>query len=353
LGHGLWTHFLLEALTGKADAALTRDRWITDFGLRDYLAYEVPRYITREMSVRGTQTPQAIISGSNSFRICYVPRPPTRPANAALAGIKLKNESEYLEGSETGPIRTLEGFKKKIHTVPDRLSESADSWVRGLLDEVLSEELQRLYERSKSALNVRRQDLRKEIDKGGGDLDAPVFRYSVKGGQNPGDPGCYVISRRLELRQGWKEYQSAIGETFGNKFDRLVVEFESIDSDFDDLVAKIEDVQAEHGGTVQDDDRTERVTYSQAGATFAFDLLKRRLEFSFEKSRTLQLVDAAQQFQLGLSGRSSNLLSSPASTVMATRQDAAASPPNTHTKDAAKILDRPPTSERRKNSDET
>ena len=53
------------------------ERWLTDFGLRDYLRKEVPRFMTREMQVRGTQTPQAILSGSNSFRIRQVPRPPT------------------------------------------------------------------------------------------------------------------------------------------------------------------------------------------------------------------------------------------------------------------------------------
>lgn len=30
LGHGVWTHFLLEAMSGRADRALTRDRWLTD-----------------------------------------------------------------------------------------------------------------------------------------------------------------------------------------------------------------------------------------------------------------------------------------------------------------------------------
>ena len=54
LGHGIWTYFLLEALAGRAERALTCDRWLTDAALRDYLRREVPRYITRETSIRGT-----------------------------------------------------------------------------------------------------------------------------------------------------------------------------------------------------------------------------------------------------------------------------------------------------------
>jgi hypothetical protein len=175
----------------------------------------------------------------------------------------------------------------------------------------VSEELQQLYEKSKSVLNVRRQDLRKEVDKGAGDLDAPTFRYSVETGQYPEDPSKYVIYRRLELRQGWNACYTAIDDIFGQKFDRLIVEFESIDSDFDELVAKIEDIGAVHGGTIKDDDRTQRVAYSQDGATLTFDLTKRRLEFSFGHSRTLRLIDAIQNFQLGLSGRPSNVLPAP------------------------------------------
>jgi uncharacterized caspase-like protein len=63
LKHGVWTHFLLEALEGRAPAALTRERWLTDFGLRDHLRQEVPRYITREMQVRGSQTPHDLAPG--------------------------------------------------------------------------------------------------------------------------------------------------------------------------------------------------------------------------------------------------------------------------------------------------
>ena len=68
LGHGIWTAFLLDALRG-AKGALERDRWLTDASLRDWLKREVGRYITRERSISGTQTPQAIVSASNSFRI--------------------------------------------------------------------------------------------------------------------------------------------------------------------------------------------------------------------------------------------------------------------------------------------
>lgn len=305
-GHGIWTHFLLKALEGRAPDALTRDRWLTGESLQNYLRQEVPRYITRETSIRATQTPQAILSASTSFRIHYVPQPPAIPADAALASIRLKNNSEYLEGTETGPIRSLDGFSRGYHKVPDRLSESADGWCNRLLTEAVAEELQTLYQNARDVLGLKRKDLRKEADT----LDAPAFRYIVETGQNPDDPSEYYITRRLELRQGWPAHREALDELFSDEFQRLVVEFDSMEESFDARVDRLEDIGEASGGDVDDDDRDQRVTYSRDGASFTFDLKKRRLEIAFGRKSALDLVDAAQRFQLGV-GRSSPMLAGP------------------------------------------
>ncbi|NUB24273.1 hypothetical protein GAY30_04990 [Azospirillum brasilense] len=305
--HGVWTYHLLQALTGLAEDALTQDRWLTDYGLRDYLRREVPRYITREMQVRGTQTPQAIITGTNSFRLRHLPARPKAPANAALAGIKLKNHSEYLESVETGSIRSLNGFERRYHTVPDKLSTSADNWVQRLLKDQVEEELQNIYLRTKGELGVRRRDLRKET----GDLTTPVFRYMIITGQNPEDPSEYIIQRRLELRQGWTAKKSEIEAIFGGDFDRIIIELDCTNLSFDKLVDRLEDIAAAHGGSTDDDDRTSVVSYSSNGTTFTFDLKKRRVEVSFSVNGCIDLIEALQGYQLNLSGRSSPLLPAP------------------------------------------
>ena len=314
LRHGIWTHFLLEALSGRAEEALTDDRWLTDTGLRDYLKQEVRRYITRETSLRGRQTPQAILSASNSFRIRHVPRPPSVPADAALIGIRMKNNSEFLEGVETGAISRLNGFRKGLHTVPKDINESAESWCHRLLTDQVAEELQDYYERARAALQLRRRDVRKEDDSGSGNLDTQAFRYSIETGQNPDDPAEYILRRRLELQQGWPTHRAAIDEMFGSEFELLVVEFESLDATFDELVDKLEDIEQEQGGSVRDDDRARRVTYARDGVSFTFDLRRKRLEISFGRSGALELVDAAQAFQLGID-RASPMLPAPQATM--------------------------------------
>jgi Caspase domain len=306
LGHGIWTHFLLEALEGRAPNVLTHDRWLTGEGLQNYLRQEVPRFITREMKIRATQTPQAILSASNSFRINFVPPSAAVPANEVLAGIRLKNNSEYLEGTDTGTISKLAGFSRAIHKVPDRLSDAAESWCNRLLADTVAEELQTLYQNTLDVLDLKRKDLRK----GGDTVDAQAFRYIVETGQNPEDPSEYYITRRLELRQGWTAHREALDELFSDEFQQLVVEFDSMDDSFDALVDRLEDIADASGGEVYDDDRHQRVTYSHEGASFTFDLKKSRLEIALGRMSALELVDATLQFQLGV-GRSSPMLATP------------------------------------------
>lgn len=227
---------------------------------------------------------------------------------AAFLAIDLRNNSEFLEGTETGEIRKLDGFKRGSHTVPTQISGAAQSWCHRLLAPRVAEELQDLYRRARTAFNARRRDLRKEDADGAGDLQTPAFRYSIETGQNPEDPAKYIIIRRLELRQGWAQHRAAIDDLFGSEFDRLVIEFEGMDETFDELVDKLEDIRDARGGDVDDDDRTQRVAYRRDGVTFAFDLNTRRLEISFAAAGTLQLVDAARHLQFAMT-RPSPMLS--------------------------------------------
>jgi len=66
--HGVWTYFLLRALSGDAETAIGPGRWITAASLQDYLQKEVPRYVTNRLSVKGNQNPRAIIDHPTRFR---------------------------------------------------------------------------------------------------------------------------------------------------------------------------------------------------------------------------------------------------------------------------------------------
>ncbi len=312
LGHGVWTNFLLRAMRGEAEDALTPDRWLTDIGLRDWLRIEVPRFITRELSVRSSQTPHAILDESNIFRIRQIPE--SKEAGASeLSGLPLKNCDEYLQGVETGAIRQIEGFNKR-NKLPNRLADSADRWVRRLLSERITREMQELYSIAKETLSLKSRDMRMESGDGQGELDAPMFRYSVASSQNPANCKEYAIQRRLVLRSGWTENRGAIESIFGSQFQRMVIEIDFRALAYADIVDRLEDVQAANGGSLQEDIAAKRVAYnSPDGAEFVIDLGRGRLEMSFGGRSGLEIIDAARKYKLQLTGPHSAMLALPES----------------------------------------
>jgi len=312
LGHGVWTNFLLRAMRGETEDALAPDRWLTGIGLRDWLRIEVPRFITRELSVRGSQTPQAILDETNIFRIRQIPE--SKQAGASeLAGLPLKNCDEYLHGVETGAIRQIEGFNKR-NKLPNRLADSADRWVRRLLSERITREMQQLYSISKEALSLKSRDMRMESADGQGELDAPMFRYSVASSQNPANCKEYAIQRRLILRSGWTDNRRAIESIFASQFQRMVIEIDFRALAYADIVDRLEDVQAANGGSLQEDIGAKRVAYSAPdGAEFVIDLGRGRLEMSFGGRSGLEIIDAARNYKLQLTGPHSPMLAPPES----------------------------------------
>lgn len=305
LKHGIWTHFLLEALNGRAPEALTRDRWLTDVGLRDYLRKEVPHYITYETTLKATQRPQAILNASGSFKIHHVEEEATEPLDASLSSIKLHNTSVYLEGVETGAIRSLDGFSTaKRHRVPTDQNDAAELWCRRLLDEQVTGYLQHIYDTSKSALTNGRRRVRKEYDLGMGDVHSDIFRYSIVAGQNPDDPSEFEIRHTFELREGWEAERDAIEEILDRNLDSLIISFSSLDESFEELVDRIEDISEASGGHAEDDSRTGSVSYSHDDTTFNFNVKKNQLEIWVRGMRDLELLDQVQKIQLGITNKS-------------------------------------------------
>ncbi|WP_233455066.1 caspase family protein [Paenibacillus elgii] len=72
LQHGIWTYHLLKALKGEAPEAIEKGCFITDTSLRNYLRRAVPAFIKTSTEIRGTQTPWAEVSSSNTFTICEI-----------------------------------------------------------------------------------------------------------------------------------------------------------------------------------------------------------------------------------------------------------------------------------------
>lgn len=72
LKHGIWTYYLVKALSGHAGEAIDAAGFITGASLQDYLRQEVPRHVSQHPGISGTQTPQYHISANGTFALRHI-----------------------------------------------------------------------------------------------------------------------------------------------------------------------------------------------------------------------------------------------------------------------------------------
>lgn len=197
-----------------------------------------------------------------------------------------------------------------MHKVPDTLSDKNSAWVNRLMSDNVQSELEDVYKRSKKATRLRRRDMTVGSEFGDGDLETPKFRFSVQTRQSPDNPARYEIVRRLELKKGWRNQRDAIDLIFGEDYERLVFETDTESLDYDDLVDRLEDIEEIHGGHVDEEPGSQRVSWvSPERARLTFDLKAGRLEMAFGQRGGLNLVDAAQNLRPNLGSTTSALFS--------------------------------------------
>lgn len=300
ISHGVFTWHLLRALRGEDRRALERDRWMTDTSLRDWLALEVSSYVTKQMTVRSTQTPRAMLHSPRTFRIRHVPEPPAA-SQSALVDLGIPNVDTFLESEETGAIRSLPGFKRGYHQVPINHNDGAVAWVGRLLHDELEAELDELFRSARDALGFKRREADVSIDGGDGGVDTPAFRFSVVTDQDPDDHTAWRVRRRLELRDGWESRRDEIEEAIaGLDLGRFVVTFDKRRASFDDVADALEDLADRDDGGDFDEFRSERrLVYTRDGMSITFDFKAGEVEFTVAGRNNLELVDAASEVSLG------------------------------------------------------
>jgi hypothetical protein len=168
------------------------------------------------------------------------------------------------------PFARLPGFSKaRGHYVPEKASPAALDWAKTLLEENLQEELQLIYQRSKDILGLRRRDLKKEVEKGGGSVETEFFRYTLALSQSESDPAELKTSREITLLKSSQELPPTLDLIFPDAAEEIVAKIEV--PDFDDLVEHFEDLKDKWGGKLTENDVTGKIEYSTKGFTLEVD----------------------------------------------------------------------------------
>jgi len=276
LRHGIWTHFLLQALKGEAREALERERFVTSTSLQNYLRHIVPRYIRERTEIRGTQTPWACISSNNTFAIHEIPVEEGE-FEAPLAGLQLQQDEMFFRKVETSPIQRLPGFNRRTHFIPDRINRRVDDFIASLLQPSIEEELETIYANCRDILGLRRREITKTLGTGNGNIDTSLFRFQIDTKQNPEDPAESMVDRRLVLLIEATAIPEGLERVFPVMPNEIVIPIDG-DLNYDDLVDKFEDVKDANGGTLDDNDRTGLIEYTAPdGVVFIISAFEQEL----------------------------------------------------------------------------
>jgi hypothetical protein len=219
----IWTHHLVEALTGKAPLALENGRLLTALSLRDHLTREVPRTLRATFRDNRPQTP-TLFNTDDFMLVADVGTVLAHKETGADPRLQqLKRGS--LRTESTGRVKDLAGYRK-FHRLPDRVNAASNKFVADLAAEDVKDDVDSYYALVREHLGYKRRDVESSADRGSGFVRTPDFEYSVSVSLAPDDPTTVIWRREVAgITNPEVVMSKAFGLVFGSLFDTLVFEF--------------------------------------------------------------------------------------------------------------------------------
>lgn len=120
-------------------------------------------------------------------------------------------------------MKTLSGFKKQHHTVPDAVNASTTAFLGKLCVGELTAEGEDFYQRAKAALGYKRADLTLEVTSPTAQLTTKDFVFELAYALEKAEPDRYAITRTLHsLRSGDLVQQAEFDDLFAGVFSGIV-----------------------------------------------------------------------------------------------------------------------------------
>lgn len=245
LKHGVWTHHILEALSGNA-TMVYNNGLITATNLQNYLKFEVPRTLRKVFSDPVIQTPWFYGAMSNDFLIGDVSK--ILEMRAIEAQKKLTTEKPpkgRLVSIESKLVKLLDGFGDS-HTVPKDANSTTKRFVQGCAIPNIEQELEQMWQACRKKFGYKRNDnLGQSVSDGMGTLLVPDFKFTIEVNQDEVDPKYAIIRRCVdELSDPTLLLDPKFNDIFAGKFDIIEADFSKKQS-IENVIDTIENLQSE------------------------------------------------------------------------------------------------------------
>lgn len=220
LKNGVWSHYLIKALSGEATGIYTKGLLFSD-SLQSYLKIATAEFVKMNTTGKKDQTPIKFGSETDKFIIAdFTSIFDERERSRRAADLSFTNIS--LLSRESDLVKNLPGFKKGFHNIPDHLSSRSESFIKEIGSKIIIDEISSLGDEIRKKLRYKRVDIRSSTDKGGGSIETPDFDYNIVITQSEKDPTEAIITRKLENFKNSNIINSPeFNSVFSHNFDTL------------------------------------------------------------------------------------------------------------------------------------
>lgn len=241
LRNGVWSNFLIKALSGNAEPKFYEDGILFSNALQDYLNQNVKSFVKKNTPDKKDQTPTLFGNFTNRFPIIDI-NPIIEQRRIEQSYAKISFSKLSMISQDKGDIRSLTGFIKGKHKVPNFKNSTTDDFVKKCGVKEIKEELEEVTS-SINELKYRRKEVETIVENGFASITTPDFTYFVHIDQLDDEPGEYSLTRTLdEFKNSSIIDSEKFNSIFEKSFDRLKFDL-SNEMDIESLIDQIEDLE--------------------------------------------------------------------------------------------------------------
>jgi hypothetical protein len=147
----------------------------------------------------------------------------------------------FFQLEEEVEVRSLSGFIKGRHHVPEWHNSTTESFVEGLAQNEINDEVEKIHTRIRANMNYKRKDMIVDT----GHIVTPDFEFWAQCAQDPDDPAMAVISHRLTNILPSIIDDDRFNKVFERSFDDITFKFRK-EVDIEDLIDQLEELGAKN-----------------------------------------------------------------------------------------------------------
>jgi len=187
--------------------------------LQNHLSISVPRTLRKAYAALEVQTPWLYGVQNRDFQIADL-----APILATRAKVKPgygQLKRALLRETDKISIRSLSGFARRRHHVPDHVSSSTRGFVESISKQEVDEHSDAVFNAIRENMNYKRLDLSYES----GSIITPDFEYGVWCMQDDSDPEMALLCEELTNIKPSIVVDDRFNLVFKDRFSELVFEF--------------------------------------------------------------------------------------------------------------------------------